>query len=68
MPPVPYSGPRPIWLCMTFTAVFVTLVPLGLEVRCTYGVCWTVDITSPTGMVTADAGTVTWTGSLTPAP
>lgn len=62
-PPVPYTGPRPTGLCMTFTAVFVTPVPLGLEVRCTYGVCWTVDITSTTGTVTAGAGTVTWTAA-----
>lgn len=61
----PYSLKVPTRLCMTFTAIFVPILPIP-QVECTYALCF--DITSPSslGAIIAGTGTVNWT-DLTPS-
>lgn len=61
----PYTPKIPTKLCMTFTAIFIPLLPIP-QVECTYSLCF--DITNPSslGSVIAGTGTVNWT-DLTPS-
>lgn len=61
----PYGPKIPTRLCMTFTAIFIPLLPIP-QVECTYSLCF--DITNPSslGAVIAGTGTVNWT-DLTPS-
>ena len=61
----PYGPKIPTKLCMTFTAIFIPILPIP-QVECTYSLCF--DITNPSslGSVIAGTGTVNWT-DLTPS-
>lgn len=61
----PYTPKIPTRLCMTFTAIFIPILPIP-QVECTYSLCF--DITSPSslGTVIAGTGTVNWS-DLTPS-
>lgn len=59
------SGQKhPTNICFTFNAVFVALIPVGLQVTCRYQLCYPINSVLPTGTVVGGAGTVNWTGSL----
>lgn len=61
----PYTPKVPTRVCMTFTAIFIPILPIP-QVECTYSLCF--DITSPSslGAIIAGTGTVNWS-DLTPS-
>ncbi|BDZ57617.1 hypothetical protein FB554_0927 [Barrientosiimonas humi] len=65
--PIPNGTPpalRPTRVCFDFTAIFVALIPPGLELECPYTICYDVTNVTTTGAVALGSGTVNWTGTL----
>lgn len=58
---LPPYGPRiPGRICVTFTAIFIPILPIP-QIECTYQFCADVSSPASTGVVIAGTGTVNWT-------